>query len=686
MPSVRKAMRATPVTSNKSALMLTVARDELDVLEKLADGVASKIRDFSKKRRLDGKIDHTEFSLNENKYSQLKAYEELAHACYGRTVKGVEVDDRDKPKGAYAYRITQANVGYVDGKCIVIARNSPLATALVTALPTDSREITTKNRDRYLDVSEVRVFDGPVSLLSHSQPPNFRSATVRTTDTKTPVVLRDLRSIASSLPISATQIPDRAEGLRPTTEAISKDVDPAWLADWSDVFLPESDETSLGHQFFIQTTLDQERALNNPHGLTFVEGIAGSGKTSVALGRLKFFANFATGEREHYGLQNAPEGDFSPVGMVGFVLSPSLKRYLKDTAAMLHLERLPIRDFEEFRIDMCGRFGVSDRFKRRKGELSLIRSRVDWLRAMDAVVARAAGSKLRKNLMECSDVPPRVADRINELISELLRTEPHRDSNRFNLDGLAARIADSVADAELRTLEEQVRERFRVRQKIQDERYRREKAALEREMQFLQRKSERKILSPLMRSLLTGISSNDLVFEAVASDEFPDLVLAAFGRPSGAPINVELKDAIAGLRQLLAGAAGRLSLSDGDLVNLVVLGIMIAEGFEYVDQRSEFGHLRQIRKYTAVFIDEVQDFAENELVLMGMVAAAPYHQITLSGDRKQRLQAAGSQSYDHLFPKVPRAYRNKPFFLDHNFRQRPELAAFSSGFKGAGTR
>lgn len=81
-------------------------------------------------------------------------------------------------------------------------------------------------------------------------------------------------------------------------------------------------------------------------------------------------------------------------------------------------------------------------------------------------MARAAGSKLRKNLMECSDVPPRVADRINELISELLRTEPHRDSNKFNLDGLAAQIADSVADAELRTLEEQVRERFRVRQRF----------------------------------------------------------------------------------------------------------------------------------------------------------------------------------------------------------------------------
>ena len=155
-----------------------------------------------------------------------------------------------------------------------------------------------------------------------------------------------------------------------------------------------------------RTTIDQERVLYNPRGLTFVEGIAGAGKTSVALGRLKFFANFSTGaEREYYGLQNAADKDFSPVGMMGFVLSHSLKRYLEQTANALELEHLPIRDFEEFRNDLASCFGIANRFKKRKGDTSTFRSRVNWLRALDVAMARTAGVRLRENLTKAKDVP-----------------------------------------------------------------------------------------------------------------------------------------------------------------------------------------------------------------------------------------------------------------------------------------
>jgi hypothetical protein len=106
------------------------------------------------------------------------------------------------------------------------------------------------------------------------------------------------------------------------------DTDPTWLDEWQGISLGDSETSSLSHQFFTRTTSKQENALNNPRGLTFVEGIAGSGKTSIALGRLKFFANFSTGEeRAHYGLRNAAVNDFSPTNMAGFVLSHSLKRY-----------------------------------------------------------------------------------------------------------------------------------------------------------------------------------------------------------------------------------------------------------------------------------------------------------------------------------------------------------------------
>ena len=83
----------------------------------------------------------------------------------------------------------------------------------------------------------------------------------------------------------------------------------------------------------------------------------------------------------------------------------------------------------------------------------------------------------------------------------------------------------------------------------------------------------------------------------------------------------------------------------------------------------------------AVFIDEIQDFTDIEIVLMGMSATSAYNQITLSGDRCQQLQSSGAKDFEGLFPWIPRVSRNNSIFLDQNFRQRSELAALSLGFR-----
>ena len=85
-------------------------------------------------------IDRAADSLGRNRSdfnSSLKGYEELADHCYGRTVLGKEIDDDGRAKSQFTYRITQANVGYVEGSCYVLARNSPIASKLVTANPGD---------------------------------------------------------------------------------------------------------------------------------------------------------------------------------------------------------------------------------------------------------------------------------------------------------------------------------------------------------------------------------------------------------------------------------------------------------------------------------------------------------------------------------------------------------------------
>jgi superfamily I DNA and RNA helicase len=113
----------------------------------------------------------------------------------------------------------------------------------------------------------------------------------------------------------------------------------------------------------------------------------------------------------------------------------------------------------------------------------------------------------------------------------------------------------------------------------------------------------------------------------------------------------------------------------------VIFAAMIADGFDYVEQGGSLGHLYQMRKNTAVFIDEVQDFTEREILLMGMAATSAYHQITLAGDRCQQLHSDGAQIFDGLFPLVPRSQQNRTIFLGQNFRQRQELGALSSGFR-----
>ncbi len=257
------------LTSIESENVIAV-RQELQVLEDLAQGVSAQIADLLKRPQSLGQIDNTELALLEHRYAQLKAYEELAHSCYGRTVIGTEVDEKDLPKRPFTYRITQANVGFSDRNCLVVARNSPLATELVTAQPGDERDVTTRGGERYLNVDEARTFEGPVSLRSPSEEPNFRSMAIRRIGQKKPIVLEDLRSAIHRLESASL---DEAEffGLQVGQKSFDG-VDSSWLASWSGIYLGETDEQSLGHQFFTRTTVDQERALNNPRGLTFVEG------------------------------------------------------------------------------------------------------------------------------------------------------------------------------------------------------------------------------------------------------------------------------------------------------------------------------------------------------------------------------------------------------------------------------
>lgn len=658
---------------------LAAAQQELDVLDALARGINGEILSLSRKPEPLGHIDTNELALIDHRHTRLKGLQELALRVYGRTVVGTEVDEHERPKGAFVYRITQSNVGYVDKGCFVLPRNSRLASELVTAQPGDQRDVETPTGERYLNVNDVRTLDGPVSLRSSSEEPNFRSMAIRRSGVVKPIVVDDLRS---TVRLYSRSPDEKAPKAAPVIQRRYFDeADPTWLIDWAGIYLGDTVDQSLGHQFITRTTVDQERALSNPRGLTFVEGVAGAGKTSVALGRLKFFANFETGlEREYYGLQNASDKDFAPAGMAGFVLSHSLKRYLKETADALELVHLPIKDFEEFRSDLLNAFGMSDQFRRKKGTSSPVRSRMDWLRALDVAIARAAATQLRENILKTPGVSPGVAKVVEGIAADLFSAEIAHEVRSLHISGLAARVVGAVSEVEIREQEDVARIKFRVVEKVDQQRRRNEEAALERELNRIQQQAERKLLSPLARSLLSGMTSQELFRVAVARDDFSFTVRASFSSSvSGEVLDV----AVTEIRTLLGQQEERPSLPECDLVALVIIAAMIADGFEHADQSRSLPHLYQIRKYTAVFIDEVQDFTEIEILLMGMTATSTYNQITLSGDRYQQLQPSGAQNFEDLFPWISRSARNRTIFLDQNFRQRSELARFSLGFRAA---
>jgi hypothetical protein len=348
-----------------------------------------------------------------------------------------------------------------------------------------------------------------------------------------------------------------------------------------------------------------------------------------------------------------------------------LKAYLKQTAIALELERLPIRDFQEFRAHLSNRFGFTRIFKHSNAQAPLNRTKIAWLRAIDTAMARVASAKFRDVLSKTPQISAPVREAVLRLAEELVRTESQSQNVSFRLSGLARRVADDVMAVEFRSRENIIRERMR-RESFSS------RVELEKMLSQVREEEERGTMPPLVRRLLGLLLAYDLYKDAVRLESFPSIVKQAFGNPTNTRVIDEIDRSVVELRTLIGPEEGEPSLTDADMVALISSAAMIADGYEYSDSQS---HLFQIRRNTAVFIDEVQDFTEIEVFLMGMTALTSYNQITLSGDRCQQLQLSGSKDYHDLFPSVPRSGRNKSIFLDRNLRQRAELAALSAGFR-----
>ena len=152
----------------------------------------------------------------------------------------------------------------------------------------------------------LSILKEPPNYIVQTQTSSWRVFTLprnRTSD-----VIRGVRAFLEDLDVPITP---EAPTKEPEAEAEPSTFELFWPSDWSKVILADEPEAALGAQFFTRTTPEQEDAIRAVRGVTLVEGIAGTGKTSVALGRLKFFANFRTGEHlAEYDLNPNDRADF----------------------------------------------------------------------------------------------------------------------------------------------------------------------------------------------------------------------------------------------------------------------------------------------------------------------------------------------------------------------------------------
>lgn len=573
--------------------LITAAKEEIQALETLSDGIRREISLLSKPDLLD------------QQRKLLQGYKEIARNAYGRTIIGQEVDEYDKPKGTFTYRITQGNVSFIKDGISVLNRNSPVASELITAEPGDDRSAEIRGDFRYFLIEETRNVDGPANLLSSTERPNFQFISINTKTTSgSPIVGKNIRLISQYNPVVTSELVEIK-----TTERFEKPDTKThfWLSDWSGISLNESEAQSLGHQFFTRTSPKQEAALNRPRGLTYVEGIAGAGKTSVALGRLKFFANFSTGENlSDYRLQNSSIEDFSPESMSGFVLSHSLKQYLRDTAIELDLPRLPIRDFDEFRVYLAKEFRVNDFIRTRRSPTHLCRSQINWIYGLDAIMARAVGEAIKgfiaRRRSESAPLPS-----LEHLADRLLNSVPKARS--FNLLALGNAIVEAVWTDEQEANEASTKQKEEdIRRRLSNPNQRIERArALER----IQQRRSKATLTPTARRLLADLNPSAIFKAALEKEYCGDLMLSAFS--NNADRKDEILEGIEEIRLYLeeVDEDKRTVLPETDILTIIALSALIGLDWEYdTSQADSINYVFNIRRHNAIFIDEVQDFTE----------------------------------------------------------------------------
>ncbi|MDH0624528.1 ATP-binding domain-containing protein [Pseudomonas chengduensis] len=563
-----------------------------------------------------------------------------------------------------------------------------------------------------------------------------------------------------------------------------------------------SERMSLDEHFFLNRTMNQDKIISRaPVGPMWVEGVAGSGKTSAALGRTKMLCDFnsnVVSDRETFRAilgddfdywEGEFAGKFSQDGSVGFVRTAELIQYLKETCSRLGMPGLPVLEYHELRsrlrsyrhLESSGRSGK--RFKHSSDEGHSLTTTLAWLNAARLALARVIAAELRKRLDEVdSDHLQRftahqrslfavahqaLSASVDELVQELL--SPLAEERA--LYRLAARLLEKVQALALRILGPltqsiQLGEHIAYGEGIPELAQRLAELPVDLFLKSNQvlvlhkagaaEGSEAQPCVSSSRYQFLSADNQPLSFNAalLAADEGASVRVLLPSLASGdgyearfMPVN-ELFIPLGTPKSLLyleGGALKWLRVSSGvgsqvlpdedeqartsvrKIFQQVALdhlakplknfaGLYVTALYEYSDsfpdaavawqvlERLEeqrlcdsdidlllcLAHdlsagvtaklpasLREAPFYQSVFVDEVQDFSEQQIYLMTSQADPRYSAITVVGDRSQQLLRNEEM---HIADCFPIGKRPEFVALDENLRQKgqPELAGFSA--------
>jgi hypothetical protein len=413
-----------------------------------------------------------------------------------------------------------------------------------------------------------------------------------------------------------------------------------------------SEREQLGAHFYTRTTGLQEELLRRPaEGLVVVLGVAGSGKTSVALGRTKFLCDVLE--------EDGADRFFYPETAMGYVLSEQLSSYLQAASKQLMLN-LPIKEYRQLRQELASRRDIAAAGMSGLGDAAPgLDGAMTWLRAADIVVAEA----IVEGVKAAMAAPPPTRDLRGE-------TGEQREERTRALAGVWRVLAQRVDSALAPLGSSSSSTSFRLEGLVRRLDQARARFAEDLEGNAEWKGPERRELRQNVRSLVRERLVRTLRLPNVYRDVVQGARFEAELRTAG-PDEVAVDDELQRVRERLTRG-----LASPDVDVLLALYQLVAAGYMGRDGRDPISHLVDSDHHSQVFIDEFQDFSEVQLFLMGRQSDPERHAVTVVGDLLQRLHIGREPRVEHCFPWASSA-DVVPAVLLENKRQVRALASFS---------